>query len=105
METYIDPAVPCPGPESLRPDALIIEGRTHTGRACRIIDNTCSVRREDLLEVLNALIAARRFGMTALSAHGGNTLAIGRPEATHVQLGDTLYRLLLYPYEARIERF
>ncbi|MDA8191371.1 hypothetical protein [Acidiferrobacter thiooxydans] len=105
MDDYIDPQARCPGPESLRPDAVIIEGRTHNGHACRIIDNTCSVARKDLVEVLDGLIAARRFGMAALSARGGQTLVIGRPEATHVQFGDTLYRLLLYPYEARIERF
>lgn len=105
MENYIDPDVRCPGPETLRSDAVIIEGRTHTGRSCRIIDNTCSVARKDLVEVLEGLIAARRFGTAALSAHGGHTLAIGQPTATHVQFGDTLYRLLLYPYEARIERF
>ncbi|WP_297360146.1 hypothetical protein [Acidiferrobacter sp.] len=105
MEDYIDLQARVPGPESLRPDAVIIEGRTHGGRACRIVDNTCSVAREDLVGVLNDLIAARRFGTAALSAHGGHTLVIGRPEATHIQFGETLYRLLLYPYEARIERF
>ncbi len=105
MESYIDPNARCPGPDSVRPDAIIVEGRTHSGRACRIVDNTCSVAREDLADVLDALIAARRFGTAALSAHGGHTLAIGRPEATHIQFGGTLYRLLLYPYEARIERF
>ena len=105
MKDYIDPQARCPGPESVRADAVIIEGRTQSGHACRIVDNTCSVARADLAEVLNALIAARRFGTAALSAHGGHTLVIGRPEATHVQFGETLYRLLLYPYEARIERF
>ena len=105
METYIDPNLPCPGPESIRADAVIIEGHTHTGRACRIVDNTCSVPPEELIEVLNGLIAERRFGIAALSPHGGNALAIGRPSATHIQFGDALYRLLLFPYEARIERF
>ncbi|WP_298134674.1 hypothetical protein [Acidiferrobacter sp.] len=105
MDDRIDPDARCPGPESLRPDAVIVAGRTHTGHACRIVDNTCTVAHQDLVDVLNDLIAARRFGIAARSAHGGQTLAIGRPEATHVQFGDTLYRLLLYPYEARIERF
>jgi len=105
MENYIDPSVPCPGPDSVRPDAVIIEGHTHTGRPCRIVDNTCSVPKEELAEVLNDLIAARRFGVAALSPHGGHVLAIGRPNATHIQFGDELYRLLLFPYEARIERF
>jgi len=67
METYIDPKLPCPGPESIRPDAVIVEGRTHTGRACRIVDNTCSVPKEELIEVLNGLITERRFGIAALS--------------------------------------
>ncbi len=105
MSDYIDPTARCPGPESIRPDATIIAGRTHTGRPCRIIDNTCSIPREELAAVLEGLIAERRFGMAALSAHGGHTLAIGQPNATHIQFGDTLYRILLYPYEARIEPF
>ncbi|HUW98696.1 MAG TPA: hypothetical protein VMV40_07645 [Acidiferrobacter sp.] len=105
MENYIDLSAACPRPDSVRPDAVIIEGHTHTGRPCRIVDNTCSVPRKDLTEVLDGLITAHRFGVAALSAHGGQVLAIGRPDATHIQFGDELYRLLLFPYEAHIERF
>ncbi|MHB8253166.1 MAG: hypothetical protein ACYDEV_05585 [Acidiferrobacter sp.] len=105
MENYIDPNVPCPSPDSVHPDAVIVAGQTHTGRACRIVDNTRSIPKEDLAEVLNSLIAERRFGVAALSPHGGQTLAIGRPNTTHIQFGDDLYRLMLFPYEAHIERF
>lgn len=105
MEKYIDPNVSCPGPDSVRADATVINGHTHNGRPCRLIDNTCSVTKEDLEAILAGLIAERRFGIAALSAHGGHTLALGRPNATHIQCGDTLYRLLLFPYEARIEPF
>jgi len=105
MDSFIDLNVPCPGPDTLRPDAVVIEGRTHTGRPCRITDNTCSIPREDLIAVLEGLITERRFGMAALSAPGGHVLAIGQPHSTHIQFADTLYRLLLFPYEARIEVF
>lgn len=105
MNDFIDPNAACPGPDSIRPDAIIVEGRTLSGRPCRIIDNTCSIQRADLVEVLEGLISERRFGVAALSPHGGTVLAIGRPNSTHIQFGDTLYRLLLFPYEARIETF
>lgn len=105
MEPFVDRLARCPGPETIRPDATIITGVAHNGHPCRILDNTCSVPRQDLAEVLGALIAERRFGVAALSAHGSGVLSIGHPEGTHIQFGDRLYRLLLFPYEARIEDF
>lgn len=105
MEAFIDPTIRCPGPDSIHPDATIIESRTHTGRICRIIDNTRSIDRAELSSVLETLIQEKRFGVAALSAHGSGVLSIGHPDSTHIQFGDTLYRLLLFPYEARIELF
>ena len=105
MELFIDPSIRCPGPEAVRADATIITGVTHNNHPCRIVDNTGLVSRQDLEEVLRALIAERRFGIAALSAHGSGVLSIGHPDSTHIQFGDRLYRLLLFPYEARIENF
>ncbi len=105
MEKYIDLNIPCPRPDAVQSHAVIIEGHTHTGHPCRIVDNTGSIAREDLRAVLDGLIRERRFGIAALSTHGGNALGIGRPNATHIQFGDTLYRLLVFPYEAHIEPF
>lgn len=102
---FIDPNARPPGPESLRPDAVVVEGRTHNGKPCRIVDNTASVATTELRAVLEALIRERKFGPGGLSASGGHTIRLGAPVATHVQFGERLYRLLLYPYEARIEHF
>lgn len=102
---FVDPQLPPPSAGSVRADAVIVEGVTHTGRACRIVDNTASIERAALREVLEALIRERRFGVTALSATGGSVIPLDRPRSTHIQFGDTLYRILLFPYEARIERF
>ncbi|MDA8389365.1 MAG: hypothetical protein M0Z76_01270 [Gammaproteobacteria bacterium] len=102
---FIDPAVPCPKPGTIRPGATIIEGQAHNGRPCRIIDNTASVDPAELRDVLDALIRERRFGLRVVSPHGGNTLSLDHPETGHIQFGDQLYRLLLFPYEAHIEPF
>lgn len=89
----------------ISPQAVILEGVAHNGRACRIVDNTGRVPREELRALLEALIAERRFGLSGRSAAGGNTIRLGAPEFTHVQLGGELYRLVLFPYEARIDVF
>jgi hypothetical protein len=93
-----------PVPSPLSKDAVILEGRTLRGRPCRIVDNTATVDRSELHELLQSLIAQDRFRMGGRSS-GDNTIAIGAPEFGHIQLGGRLYRLILFPYEARIERF
>jgi len=102
---FVDPTLPCPGEESIRPDAVIIEGVAHNGKPCRIVDNTASVDQAELRELLDALIRERRFGFSGLSVAGSNRIAVREPTGTHIQLGGELYRILLYPYEARIEAF
>ncbi|MHB8454067.1 MAG: hypothetical protein ACYDDO_05075 [Acidiferrobacterales bacterium] len=87
------------------PNAVIIEGTAHNGHTCRLIDNTGGIPRPALVELFNKLISERRFGNGGLSPTGGNTITIGAPRYGHIQLGDELYRLLVFPYEARIERF
>lgn len=95
-----DPRIP-----PLNTHAVIVEGRAHNGRPCRVVDNTATVERALLEELLADLVSARRFGLGGLSAGGDNTIRIGAPEFTHIQLGEAVYRLILFPYEARLEAF
>ncbi|QKT03125.1 hypothetical protein HUS23_04545 [Ectothiorhodospiraceae bacterium 2226] len=89
----------------MQPQPTVIEGTTHHGKPCRVVDNTGEIDAQELRVVLEALIAERRFGLGGLSAAGGNTITIGEPVLSHAQFGDKLYRLLLFPYELRIESF
>lgn len=102
---FVDPSAKPPKAEEIRPDAVIIEGVAHNGKPCRVVDNTASVPRAELRDLLNTLIEEKRFGLGGMSVAGGNRIALDEPVGTHIQLGDDLYRILLYPYEARIEPF
>jgi hypothetical protein len=86
------------------PDATTIEGIAHNGKPCRVIDNTGDLNEAELVQFLGDLIEQKQFGIKGLSASDG-TIKLGQPQATHIQFGETLYRLLLFPYEARIEAF
>jgi len=92
--------IPPPGP-----DARIIEAVTQTGKPCRVVDNTGTIERAELERLLGDLIAGHHFGLRALSASGGNAIRLGEPAFTHMQFGDRIYRMLLFPYEARLEAF
>ncbi len=87
------------------PHATVIEATAHNGKPCRIVDNTGRVPRAELEHLLESLIAERRFGLNALSASGSSAIRLGEPQFTHLQVGDELYRFLLFPYEARLEAF
>lgn len=90
----------------IRPDATRLAGVTSRGKACELIDNTgAGLAREELREVLDALIAQDRFGLSLASSRGGTTLDLERREVGHIQIGTGLYRLLVRRYTARIERF
>lgn len=91
-----------PAPE---PGATIIEALTHKGKCCRVVDNTGTIDRAELERLLEDLIRMGRFGLRGLSAKGGTTIRIGEPEFTHMQFGEQIYRMLLFPYEARLESF
>ncbi len=97
--------VPLAPPAGISTCATVIEAVAHNGRPCRIVDNTGTVDQNELRDVLEALVRERRFGMSGLSAKGGTAIPIGRGEGTHIQFGSQLYRILLFPYEARIEAF
>ncbi len=92
--------IPAPGP-----DATVLESVAHNGNPCRIVDNTGTIAREELEAVLEELIAGGHFGLRGLSASGGNAIRLGEPAFTHMQFGDRVYRMLLFPYEARLEAF
>lgn len=92
--------IPPPGP-----DAIIVESVAHNGKPCRLVDNTGTIERAELERLLAELVNERQFGLRAMSAKGANTIRFGEPEFTHMQFGDRIYRLLLFPYEARLEAF
>lgn len=102
---FVDPSVSLEDANPRRPDAVILEGRTLKGKACRLVDNTASAPHAELEILLQALIEHDKFRLGGLSVAGGNTISIGTPESAHVQLGDKLYRLLVFDYEARLEPF
>lgn len=90
------------------PDVVVprvVEGVAHNGKPCRLIDNTGTVAIEELQSLLNELIAGRHFGLRARSALGSQTIRLGDPEFTHLQLGEQMYRLLVFSYEAHLEAF
>jgi len=84
--------------------ARIVEGITHHGKACRVVDNTGQIDLHELTQFLAQLIEQKQFGIKGLSSSDGS-IKLGQPQATHIQFGETLYRLILFPYEARIEAF
>ena len=87
------------------PGATIVESVAHNGKPCRVVDNTGTIARVELERLLVDLVETRQFGVRGLSAKGGNTIRLGEPEFTHTQFGDQMYRMLLFPYEARLEAF
>lgn len=92
-----------PNDQDYAPNAVIVEGIAHNGKPCRLVDNTGTVSREELEALLKDLISNKEFGLKGVSQ--GETLTMGGTRFTHVQVGDSLYRLLLFPYEARLEKF
>lgn len=102
---FVDPQAKPPARDEIRPDAVIIEGVAHNGKPCRIVDNTASADPEELRALLQTLIEEKRFGLGGISVSGGNRISLDEPIGTHIQIGNDLYRILLYPYEARIEPF
>ncbi|MBI2311609.1 MAG: hypothetical protein HYU77_03805 [Betaproteobacteria bacterium] len=90
----------------LRPDAVRVEGLTRNGKPCVLVDNTGDrLPLGELRDILQGLIAQEAFGFKVLSPSGGGTLDLDRRECAHIQIGERLYRLLVYRFEARIEPF
>ncbi len=55
-------------------------------------------------KLLAELIDSEQFGLNALSSDNG-ILALDKPRLSHVQVDTHLYRLLVYRYQAIIEKF
>jgi hypothetical protein len=101
MSVPPDSAVP-----PLSEQAVIVAGRVHDGRPCRVVDNAGTVDR-GLPEALPAdLVEARGFGLSGLPASSGtHAIRLGAPDFTHIRLGEEVHRLILFPCEARLEAF
>jgi hypothetical protein len=84
--------------------AVTIEGVAHNGKKCRIIDNTGTITSHELERLLNDLIEQKQFGIWAQTSGSGRLVA-GGGRGGHIQVNDTLYRLVLFSYDAIIENF
>ena len=82
----------------------ILQSTTLSGRACKLIDETGCVPDQELQALLADLVQTKAFGRRGLSTNSA-TIKLDTPSLAHIQIGDNLYRLLLFPYEARIEKF
>jgi hypothetical protein len=103
---FVDPSANFDENNPLREDAVRVAGTSKTGKHCELIDNTGrQLPLDELQAILNALIENEVFGFKSFSASGGDTISLDRRESSHIQVGDDLYRLIVFRYEARIENF
>lgn len=106
ISQFIDPNADFDENNPLRDDAVIYSGVTKRGKACELVDNTgCDLDAAECQDILDSLIENEVFGFRTFSANGGETISLDRRESTHVQVGDDLYRLIVFRYQARIENF
>jgi hypothetical protein len=106
MNQFVDPNANFDENNPLRDDAVHFSGVTKRGKACELVDNTgCKLDIGECHEILASLIENDVFGFRSLSANGGDSISLDRRESTHVQVGDDLYRLIVFRYQARIENF
>ena len=104
--SFVDPNADFDASNPLRPDAVTLPGVTRRGKPCALIDNTgAALPPDELQQILDRLIENDSFGFRTLSATGGDAIRLERREASHVQVGQNLYRLILYRFEARLEPF
>lgn len=103
---FVDPNADFDENNPLRDDAVYYPGNTKRGKACELVDNTgCALAPDECKDILAELIENDLFGFHPFSANGGETISLDRRESTHVQVGDDLYRLIVFRYQARIENF
>jgi len=103
---FVDPNADFDENNPLRADAVHLQGITKKGKACSLINNTGeNLPQNELQEILDALIENDTFGFKSLSASGGETINLDRKESSHIQVGENLYRLIVFRYVARIENF
>ncbi len=103
---FVDPAANFDENNPLHADAVHYTGINLHGKPCSLIDNSgLRLPPEECRDILTSLIENDLFGFHTLSASGGDTISLDRRESTHVQIGDDLYRLIIFRYQARIELF
>lgn len=103
---HVDPHVDFDEHNPLRADARRYPAVTRRGKPCELIDNTGEALPEaEMRAILEGLVENDVFGFRTLSANGGETINLDRRESSHVQVGEKLYRLIVYRYQAQIERF
>jgi len=85
-------------------DPFIVISHTPSGRECCLKDMTQSLPKAELEQLMDQLLEQKLFGFNMLSDTSG-TMSLDKPRLTHIQIGEQLYRLLLFPYEAQIETF
>lgn len=90
----------------LRDNARRLSGLTLRGKVCSLLDNTGDALPEsELAPILDSLIQQDQFGFKPRSSLGASTINLERREASHIQIGEKLYRLIVFRFEARIEPF
>ena len=103
---FVDPNANFDENNPLREDAVHYSEMNARGKKCELIDNTGeNLDPAECREILKSLLENDVFGFRTLSASGGDTIKLDRRESTHVQVGDNLYRLVVFRYQARIELF
>jgi hypothetical protein len=106
INQFVDPNANFDENNPLRDDAVRYTAVNARGKSCELVDNTGeSLDSSECLDILNSLVENDIFGFRTLSANGGDTISLERRESTHVQVGEALYRLVVYRYQARIELF
>jgi hypothetical protein len=88
----------------ISPTATVVNGEIPSGKSCRLIDNTGTIAAIKLEGILRDLIANDVFGIKGFSSDG-SSLRLDQPQFAHVQIDEELYRLLIYRYEAYIEKY
>ncbi len=92
-------------PDKIPDKIQVVEGVAHNGKPCALRDHTGRIPLPELQSLLEDLIANKQFGLTGRSQPGVNTIQLGAPTFTHIQLAGDLYRLVLLPYEANLYEF
>lgn len=103
---FVDPNIDFDAHNPLRADAVVVTGTTRRGKHCELIDNTgAHLPRAELEAILAGLVGNEVFGFHPVSAGGADSIRLERREGGHVQVGNKLYRLIVYRYQARLEPF
>lgn len=106
ISQFVDPNANFDENNPLREDAVHYSAVNARGKTCELVDNTGeNLDAKECQDILNSLLENDIFGFRTLSANGGDTISLDRRESTHVQVGDDLYRLVVFRYQARIELF